>query len=64
MIKEPDGRIIGRITVHPAGYGFVAIPAGETVFVPRSTATTRSTAIGSRSRPGPASREPKVASST
>ncbi|HMG24945.1 MAG TPA: ribonuclease R [Kofleriaceae bacterium] len=32
---EPrDERIIGRITVHPAGYGFVAIEAGETVFVP------------------------------
>jgi ribonuclease R len=30
----PDERIIGRITVHPAGYGFVATEAGETVFVP------------------------------
>jgi ribonuclease R len=29
-----DERIIGRITVHPAGYGFVATEAGETVFVP------------------------------
>jgi len=29
-----DDRIIGRITVHPAGYGFVATEAGETVFVP------------------------------
>jgi len=29
-----DDRVIGRITVHPAGYGFVATEAGETVFVP------------------------------
>jgi len=29
-----DNRVIGRITVHPAGYGFVATDAGETVFVP------------------------------
>ena len=29
-----DDRITGRITVHPAGYGFVALPDGETVFVP------------------------------
>ena len=29
-----DDRTIGRITVHPAGYGFVATDAGETVFVP------------------------------
>jgi ribonuclease R len=29
-----DDRITGRITVHPAGYGFVATDAGETVFVP------------------------------
>jgi ribonuclease R len=29
-----DDRIIGRITVHPAGYGFVATEEGETVFVP------------------------------
>ncbi len=29
-----DERIIGRITVHPAGYGFVATESGETVFVP------------------------------
>lgn len=29
-----DERIIGRITVHPAGYGFVATEPGETVFVP------------------------------
>jgi ribonuclease R len=27
-------RVIGRITVHPAGYGFVATEHGETVFVP------------------------------
>ena len=40
-IREPgsirpqrDDRVIGRITVHPAGYGFVATEAGETVFVP------------------------------
>jgi len=30
----PDDRTIGRITVHPAGYGFVATEVGETVFVP------------------------------
>ncbi len=29
-----DDRTIGRITVHPAGYGFVALENGETVFVP------------------------------
>jgi ribonuclease R len=29
-----DARTIGRITVHPAGYGFVQTDAGETVFVP------------------------------
>ena len=29
-----DDRTIGRITVHPAGYGFVATEGGETVFVP------------------------------
>ncbi|MGE3768168.1 MAG: ribonuclease R [Kofleriaceae bacterium] len=29
-----DDRTIGRITVHPAGYGFVQTEAGETVFVP------------------------------
>ncbi len=29
-----DTRTIGRITVHPAGYGFVAIEGAETVFVP------------------------------
>ncbi|MDB4957277.1 MAG: pacI [Myxococcales bacterium] len=33
-ITKQDDRIEGRITVHPAGYGFVAIPHGETVFVP------------------------------
>ncbi len=32
--RTGDDRIIGRITVHPAGYGFVATEAGETVFVP------------------------------
>src|SRR3569623_1191785 len=31
--REDDNRPIGRITVHPAGYGFVATPDG-TVFVP------------------------------
>jgi len=31
---KKDDRITGRITVHPAGYGFVAIPGSETVFVP------------------------------
>ncbi len=29
-----EPKIIGRITVHPAGYGFVAIEDGSTVFVP------------------------------
>ncbi|MBX3161628.1 MAG: ribonuclease R [Deltaproteobacteria bacterium] len=29
-----EGRIVGRITVHPAGYGFVEIEGGQTVFVP------------------------------
>jgi ribonuclease R len=32
--RPADGRVIGRITVHPAGYGFVQIEGGETVFVP------------------------------
>ena len=31
---KPTTAIIGRITVHPAGYGFVAPDDGETVFVP------------------------------
>ncbi len=31
---SPEPKIIGRITVHPAGYGFVAIEDGSTVFVP------------------------------
>ncbi len=30
----------GRITVHPAGYGFVATEAGETVFVPAKYRST------------------------
>jgi ribonuclease R len=29
-----EDEIVGRITVHPAGYGFVAVDHGETVFVP------------------------------
>ncbi len=29
-----DDRVIGRITVHPAGYGFVQTEVSETVFVP------------------------------
>ncbi|MFN0249088.1 MAG: ribonuclease R [Kofleriaceae bacterium] len=29
-----DDRTIGRITVHPAGYGFVATEGSETIFVP------------------------------
>src|SRR5262249_55583121 len=33
-VAARDERVIGRITVHPAGYGFVASEAGETVFVP------------------------------
>jgi ribonuclease R len=30
----PDDRTLGRITVHPAGYGFVQVDDGQTVFVP------------------------------
>jgi ribonuclease R len=33
LIHEEE-RTIGRITVHPAGYGFVQLEDGETVFVP------------------------------
>src|SRR3569623_1734437 len=33
-VKETDPRVTGRITVHPAGYGFVNTDDGETVFVP------------------------------
>ena len=33
-VVETDPRFTGRITVHPAGYGFVATDEGETVFVP------------------------------
>ena len=30
-----DGRVVGRLTVHPAGYGFVAVDSGgEDVFIP------------------------------
>jgi ribonuclease R len=29
-----DPHLVGRITVHPAGYGFVQTDAGDTVFVP------------------------------
>jgi ribonuclease R len=32
--RDAERASIGRITVHPAGYGFVATDAGETVFVP------------------------------
>jgi ribonuclease R len=32
--KTTDPRFTGRITVHPAGYGFVNTDDGETVFVP------------------------------
>jgi ribonuclease R len=31
---DPQGRPIGRITVHPAGYGFVSLDDGTDVFVP------------------------------
>ncbi len=34
LVPATAALITGRITVHPAGYGFVAIDAGETVFVP------------------------------
>ena len=54
---------VGRITVHPAGYGFVALDDGETTCsCRRSTAARRSTATASRSTPGPASRAPRVGS--
>ncbi|MGN6106400.1 MAG: ribonuclease R [Kofleriaceae bacterium] len=33
-VRVEEERIIGRITVHPAGYGFVQLEDGETVFVP------------------------------
>ncbi len=33
-VAKADARPVGRITVHPAGYGFVALDDGETVFVP------------------------------
>ncbi len=29
-----EDRVVGRITIHPAGYGFVATDDGQTVFVP------------------------------
>lgn len=32
--KGADDRVVGRITIHPAGYGFVATDDGQTVFVP------------------------------
>ena len=32
--RDAERASVGRITVHPAGYGFVATEAGETVFVP------------------------------
>lgn len=32
--KGSDDRVVGRITIHPAGYGFVATDDGQTVFVP------------------------------
>ncbi|MGE5182137.1 MAG: hypothetical protein ACM31C_08745, partial [Acidobacteriota bacterium] len=32
--RTPDADAVGRITVHPAGYGFVQTDSGETVFVP------------------------------
>ncbi len=33
-LRTQEERTIGRITVHPAGYGFVQVEDGETVFVP------------------------------
>jgi ribonuclease R len=33
-VRTHEARPIGRITVHPAGYGFVQLEDGETVFVP------------------------------
>jgi ribonuclease R len=33
-LRTKEERTIGRITVHPAGYGFVQVEDGETVFVP------------------------------
>lgn len=32
--RSGDEKTIGRITIHPAGYGFVATDDGQTVFVP------------------------------
>jgi len=29
-----DSSLVGRITVHPAGYGFVQLDAGDTAFIP------------------------------
>jgi ribonuclease R len=37
---RPEAPITGRITVHPAGYGFVATDDGETVFVPAKYRST------------------------
>ena len=34
VAPPPDPKLVGRITVHPAGYGFVALDDGETAFVP------------------------------
>ncbi|MBA3542108.1 MAG: ribonuclease R [Deltaproteobacteria bacterium] len=34
LAQTVDPRVTGRITVHPAGYGFVATEGRETVFVP------------------------------
>ncbi len=39
-ITHEDQRVIGRITVHPAGYGFVQTDDGETVFVPAKYRST------------------------
>ena len=33
-VPPEEPKLVGRITVHPAGYGFVALDDGETVFVP------------------------------
>lgn len=34
LASRVPGGVVGRITIHPAGYGFVATDDGQTVFVP------------------------------
>ena len=61
-VAARPGQVVGKLRVHPAGYGFVVREDGEVdVFVPARYRSMRSTAIGSRSAPGPATRGPKGA---